>query len=55
MPLFSLRQKNKDRLIAAGRRGGHKGCTYEQKSLLPPNVDFVAFAVRAVILANREP
>ena len=54
MPLFALRQNNKDRLIADGRRGGHNGYTYEQESLRPPNVDFVAFAVRAVILAIRE-
>ena len=45
MPLFALRQNNKDRLIADGRRGKHNGCTYEQESLLPPNVDVVASAV----------
>ena len=54
MPLFALRQNNKDRLIADGRCGGHNGYTFEQESLLLPNVDFVAFAVRAVIPAIRE-
>ena len=54
MPLFALRQNNKHRLIADGRRGGHSGHTNEQESLLLPNVEFVAFAVRGVILAIRE-
>ena len=42
VPLFAVRQNN-NRLIADGRRGGH-GYTYDQESLLLPNVDFVAFA-----------
>ena len=48
MPLFALRQNNKDRLSADGRRSRHNGYTYEHESLLLLNIDFVAFAVRAV-------
>ena len=33
MPLFALRQNNKDRFLADARRGGHSGYTSEQESL----------------------